>query len=342
MVNKMGISQETRIINFLISSLKKHGYLERGIIEYKIPLPSGNSTRPDFLAYLINPKKPNQKNYLAFEIKLRSLNSKDGSIKTSLGTDDICRIKDQYARLSSLTPNSFDQIVIPKNIKAPIYFDYIFYNTSTLVLDEINKNVNFKANDAILYYFKKKGTQERFHYYQKPNLNLHNELTDILINDSKIARYWSNFFVPFLLKDIEGIKGLGGDPLDVAVDPAISANIVLAQLFSFIEQKKVRDEESELDVEDFFDFVFSHLKGLVRIDDEERTAIIKKLRNLLNHIVKICNDSNLTLIDTKTVNKYQIKVRKTENITTRLENLQSKVLKLIDDARKQLKLDKFF
>ncbi|MHA1372284.1 MAG: hypothetical protein ACTSRA_21505 [Promethearchaeota archaeon] len=202
--------------------------------------------------------------------------------------------------------------------------------------------MNIKDNDAILYYLKNEGIQERLHYYQKPNLSPHYKITDFLIEDSKIERYWSNLLVPFLLKDLEGIKGVGGDPLDVQVDPSVSIEIVLAQLFSFIEKKKVREEDSELDLEDFFDFIFSHIRGLVRIDDEERNAIINRLRRFLNHVVKICNDLNLNLItNTDAVNKYQIKVRKNENLINRLKKIKSEVLKSMDERRKQLKLDKF-
>jgi len=98
----MPISQETYIINFLIRTLKKRRYLERGIIEYKIPLPGDKTIKPDFLAYLINQQNPDQKNYIAFEIKQRSLNTRDGSSKSNLGPIDINRIKDQYIRLSRL------------------------------------------------------------------------------------------------------------------------------------------------------------------------------------------------------------------------------------------------
>ncbi len=77
----MGLSEETKLMNFVINALKRGNQLKKALIEYNLQNVDGKDIKPDIFLYLVENDKPLC--YLLFEIKKRTVL-------------DIEKIRDQY------------------------------------------------------------------------------------------------------------------------------------------------------------------------------------------------------------------------------------------------------
>ena len=96
---KMGLSEETLIINFLINALRRKNQLKKTLIEYQFPNTNQENVKPDLLVYIVNNSDPLC--YIIFEYKKRTV------------TDDIGEIQNQYLKYCHVNQNCFDPLVIP-------------------------------------------------------------------------------------------------------------------------------------------------------------------------------------------------------------------------------------
>ncbi|MHA1652111.1 MAG: hypothetical protein ACTSYB_18165 [Candidatus Helarchaeota archaeon] len=71
----MTISEETRLINFIVNVLMKHELLKKAIIEYNIDISGFKNAKPDLFLYLFQDSTFN--NYQLIEIKQRTSSSKE-------------------------------------------------------------------------------------------------------------------------------------------------------------------------------------------------------------------------------------------------------------------------
>jgi len=326
-MKRMPVSEETKLLNLIVNILKNENLLKKAIIEYKIDLKNGSTINPDFFAYLIRESVFN--NYLLSEFKQR----------TVTGTDDINRIKSQYNGYCNIDYNNLDSTIIPIDQTAPIFINYIFFNTQISLIKKIENEINLQENVGVLYYETSGSNKRRLRYSKTPSNPQNQFLNDLLIEKSSIIRFWENYLIPFTAKDLEGISGSGGSPSAVNIDTNVSVSIILSHLCTFILQRKIQNISPEFNSEIFFDFIFSNLIGLTKFDDESKKSIIKKLTLFLNQVDQLCNDEKFTFINkrNKTSREYLITIRNTDNFAKRIEIIRDKLY----DLFKQKKIDEF-
>ncbi|MHA1385377.1 MAG: hypothetical protein ACTSR3_16615 [Candidatus Helarchaeota archaeon] len=328
----MPISEETRIFNYVINVFREEGLFEKGVIEYKIDIPGGGISNPDFFCFLM--RAPDFNNYYLLEIKQRS----------NIYSSDIETFRNQYHKFGLIECNLLDETKIPVIENVPIYTNYLFYDTPIDVIETIRSEIDFNENTAFLHYSTRDTNSRNITYNFEPNSPLNHQLNDYLIQYSQTREFWSNRLIPFTKIDLEGIRGTGGSPSDVRIDPKVSFSILLSKICVFILQRKIQDKPSEFHIDEFFNFIFRNISNLLFIDDDEKKSIIRKIRLFLNLVSKVSKDENFTFFEKKDVelNRYSISIKRTETLASRIERFRSKLNKIIEDLIRQKKLDDFF
>jgi len=330
-MKRMTISEETKLLNLTIYILKSENLLKKAIIEYKMDLNDGSKINPDFFAYLI--REPDFNNYLLLEFKQRTVTS----------PEDINKIKSQYNGYCKIDYNNLDATIIPIDQTAPIFINYIFFDTPNSLIKNIDNEVNFNENVGILYYQTSGANKRRIKYSKTPSDPQNQLLNELLIKKSLIVRFWENYLIPFTAKDLEGISGSGGSPSAVNIDTNVSISIILSNLCTFILQRKIQNLSSEFNSEIFFDYIFSNLIGITKFDDESKKNITKKLTLFLNLVDQLCKDEKFAFISkrNKSSREYLITIRNTDNLVRRIENIREKLCNLLKTLQLQRKLDEF-
>jgi hypothetical protein len=201
---------------------------------------------------------------------------------------------------------------------------------------------NKLIEDVSILAYQTSGNDHHKNNIEKQSINEMNILISQLLlpNESNIKN-WLPFFIPFTPKDLEGIIGLGGNRYSLRIDLRVPIQILIAQLFSFIVQCKVKELPGEFDITSFFDFIFSQSQGLIKFDAEDRKSMEKNLIKFLNNVIKVCKNQKFVLIDPVGNNfrKFIIKIKKTENLTERLGIIKEDLIKFIDNDRRQRKIE---
>ena len=123
----------------------------------------------------------------------------------------------------------------------------------------LNSNVFSPDIGIVLLKFHSKS----FKIFQKQNQGFNSYVNNILTSN------WSNKDlleagrIPFLLKELEGITGLGGKSNNIKIDLHVPINLILSELFNFILKIKIKKMNPVFDISDFFDFIFKINEGLV-------------------------------------------------------------------------------
>jgi len=325
----MTISEETRLLNFIVNILIDHNLLKYGVVEYKIHIPNFGTVNPDFFAYLISNKNIFDLNcYIIFEFKKR----------TVARNSDFIKLQNQYSGFNKIRSSHLDSSKIPVISSIPIFLNYIFYNTPTHILNSINNHLNFDENCSILYYHTSNRTLQNF---KNPVNPIFKTLTQLLVDNSSKLKYWKRFRIPFTIKDLDGIKGLGGNQSNIKIDPKTSYSIIISHLCSFILQRKIQKKESKFHIDQFFDFLFLDIKNIIYIEDDEKKSIIKKLALFLNFISYICNELDFKFIEIVKPRFYSITLKKSESLATRISSIRSLLIQKISSMIRQREITEF-
>ena len=169
-------------------------------------------------------------------------------------------------------------------------------------------------------------------------------IIDSLIARSSSNRLWTRIILPFTLKDFEGIQVLDNRRDEIRIRDDVSSSIIISHLFSFIFQRKRRNLQSKFHIEDFFEHLFSSIKGLAIFGDEDKRGIVRKLNLFLKFVSKIVERENKKLIkiSEEEDNHFIITIKKTDNFVSRMERIQEKLNEEIDNERLQNRLTDFF
>jgi len=328
-VIKVVISEETIILNFIINALINKQIKIKGVIEYKITIPSVGISNPDFFFYL-NSKSLNIDTYMLIECKQRKTTS----------NKDIAHIKNQCDSFLKISHNHLDSQKIPVIKSALIFINYMFYDTELNILKKIVRNaININTNKCcVLYYF---SNNRNLNQHNFPNNQSHSKIIQILIDESNNYRNWEVFKIPFTLKDLEPIKGLGGSKYNIKIDLSTPFSIIISHLCIFVIQIKIQQKPGEFTTEDFLNFLISNVKSIIYIDEDEKKSLIKKLTLFLNYISKICQIENYKFIKDINTRKFKIELKKSETLIDRIKSIEKKLVEYISKDVRQKKLTDF-
>ena len=328
---KITISEETKLINFVVNVLKKEKILKKAIIEYQINISSEIECQPDFFAYLIN--EPDFNNYILLEFKQRRT------------LDDLENIKKQFNRYLMVNQAHLDSSKIPVIDGIPIFINYIFYNTRKDLIQHIANSLDFNEDSALIYYYITKKTINRnIKYFKEPNSSENHAINDFFIRYSENNEFWENLLIPFTINDLVGIKGEGGSASNAKVNPKISFQIILSNICTFILQRRIQEKPGEFKTDDFMEFLFSNVSGLIYFDEKNKKSIEKKLTLFLNYTAKISEEEKFIFFERRagSNNKYLITIRKTENILDRINSIEKKLYREMYFQIWQKSLEDFF
>ena len=135
---------------------------------------------------------------------------------------------------------------------------------------------------------------------------------------------WQRNLLLFTAKDLEGIKFISGKRESIKIKPEVSCSIIIAHLFTFIRQRKIRNLKSNFEVEEFLDHLFSSLKGIIIFGKDDKTAMIRKLNLFLMFLSDICIKEKLNLIRKNEAEnfKFIITLKKNHNFASRMNKIE--------------------
>ena len=258
---------------------------------------------------------------------------------------DIQKIRVQYEKYSLVDPSCLDSLIIPiPDISLPIFINTIFYNTPNEIITQIKNNINFSDKDGILIY-NTRGSQARIFQQVKQSENqINDNIINSLISLSHSEKLWNRIILPFTFKDLEGIEFLDTSRNKIRIRSDVSSSIIISHLFSFISQRKRRNIESKFHIEDFFDHLFSSIRRLATIGDDDKRAITRKLDLFLQFVCDVCSSNKLTLLkeSESESNYFIILIKKTDNFVSRMDNIRKKLDYEIEIQKTQNRIVDFF
>ena len=326
---KISRSEETILTNFLINALRRGNQLKRVIIEYIFKNTHSENVKPDLLVYLIDNSNPYC--YIIFELKQRTVL-------------DIPIIRDQYERYSHVNPNCFNTLMIPvPSLFLPVFINSIYYNTTNDHLLSILHNITFREEDGILFY-NTQGPQARiFQLLKQSNNPINDTIINSLIARSSSQRLWTHITLPFTLKDLEGIQFLDNHRDQIRIRNDVSSSIIISHLFSFVLQRKRRGLEGRFHRDEFFDHLFSSIRGLAIFGEEDKRGITRKLDLFLQYVCSVCEIKRKKLIKKSESEQgyFVIIIKNTDNFVSRMEKLQGILNIEIDLLRLQNRIIDF-
>ncbi len=309
----MKISEETQILNFFLAVLKNKRCpftLKRLLWEYKV---NYNSAHPDILCYFLN----SNPFYSIFEIKKRTVNL----------TDDIQEnIAPQYKKYLDLRNNidKFDANLIPVVVTANLFINYCFYDSPEATVQYIIKNVPIKEDT---YVFSINLGKKQLLFSNGPFLNDNQLLIDHINNFLSNKGCWSKIYVPFTLKDIEGIK-----PNKLVERPLIrrKIRIFLTEFIGFIIHKKIQPSNSDFSKRDVFNYIFD--SSILTIGDEDRRAIENKIHLILIYLIEtLFPDLKINAIE-RHKNQFRIVLRNTRSLLERIDLIEQKLIDFLSQT----------
>lgn len=317
----MILCETTKILNFLLACFKKINNEIKCVYEFNIDLSDGTDIKPDLFAYL----PLEEKYYSLFEFKKRNTTSRE---------DIDNSIRPQYEGYNKLEPTDLKGYLIPRVTDSVIYINYIFYNSNKDIVERIVEEVPLE--DCWIY---SKTTDNSLTAIKSipntPNSKLWDKITDF----SDDRNQWEKIYIPFTLKDIVDIKGLGGSDVKIARNAGI---IITNNFMFFIQKKKIKGEKSTFSIREFFEYIYRSEFPNLNVGENEREALTGKIRLFLNYISEqITNEREIDIepiIKKKSEGEYQILLRKTETITERIDILKEKVIAFF----KQTEITDFF
>ncbi|MBN1969895.1 MAG: hypothetical protein JW870_11050 [Candidatus Delongbacteria bacterium] len=333
----MAISEENRLTNYIINLFRNTSSLKRALIEPRIQLiqkkkkTNGDiESKPDLLCYL------NQKNsnlYQIYEYKHR----------TKFYEDDVDKFTSQYSKYKKINHSHLDRAVIQIDVSANFGINYIFHNTPSSIVDQyINANI-FEESTEIDYY----NVENSVRLIQRKNESsdeINSNFINQLVENSENTDLWESKIVPFIPRDLRGITGLSGSSDNVSINLRTSIDIILADLFNFILHRKIQELSGEFNISDFFEFLYSNLLNTLEVFTKgDRKNIEKKLILFFDYLIKIADQEEKVILK-KSENKmgnYSIRVKNTNTLHKRLNELQECMYILIDSERKQRKIDEY-
>ncbi len=316
-------SEETRLTNFLLNALRRRNQLRKAVIEYNLKNSNSDNIKPDLLVYLIDDSNPHC--YILFELKQRTVL-------------DIPRIQNQYEKYTHVNSNCFDPLILPvPDLNLPVFINSIYFNTPNNILNSIIQGINFRDEDGIINY-DTQGPQARVFQISKQSNNLiNNTIMNSFVAQSSSNRLWTRIILPVTLKDLEGIQFLDNRRNKIRVKSKVSSSIIIAHLFSFIFQRKRRNLEGKFHIDEFFDHLFSSIKGLATFGEEDKRGITRKLDLFLQYVCDVCVKVKKKLIIKSETdqNHFIIIIKNTDNFVSRMGKIRKILNKEINMLRLQ-------
>jgi len=181
----MSISEETRLMNFVLSSYKMNYNVKRVLIDYSISLDASITSTPDMLFFIQN--ETILSSYLLFEFKQRS----------KLYEDDQKKIVEQYNKYRILNQTHLNASIIPIIQSAKFYVNYIFHDTPNDIIKTISDIANFNEVTGVLKYSTKGENKRRMELSKTTSDLINSEYIEILLKHSSNSVYWKTIFIPF-------------------------------------------------------------------------------------------------------------------------------------------------
>ncbi|MBD3353641.1 MAG: hypothetical protein GF364_19310 [Candidatus Lokiarchaeota archaeon] len=320
---KMTISHETLVTNYILNVFLASKKLKKALIEYTIVNSDRDHVKPDIFLSMI--ENDDIICYLLFELKSRKV------------LPDLERIEEQYKKYKQVNYKNLDTKDIPA-VDVPILINYWFFKTLRKYISQISGIL--ESEDALIFEYKYK----KIRLDKNSDSNINQNYLQLLENNVENSGMWSTLLVPFLPFDVTGIVYETGSAFPINIDLRSNINILLAELILFVEHLKYTKKSSFFGIHDWFDYIFQYIDGLCIMGKEDKKSTIRSLRNFLNIVIELCQEESITFVS-KTKNRekgYHVDVRKTKNLrTSRLSELKEEIFEKLEEHQKQQKLDSY-
>ena len=293
------------------------------MVEPKIRLSNGEISNPDLVCLLQTSK--GEMSYVIIELK---------SI-AKLSHNQQLQIEKQFMKYTKICAENLDAKTIPIIRNAEFTIIYLLIKSDEKLAANLIKQVHFNKLTSLLY-FANKFEELKLH----PKLES-NKFCKLLVNSTE-KKYQPSIIVPFTISDLGGIGGKSKSKIEIDVN----FNLIqpLSHIFSFILERKIKNKPSEFYVNEVIDYIEEPFKNILSIDDEEKKGLTRIFRLLLTAIEQATQEKKIALLERVegSNNRFILTFRKSRNLDSRLQNLEERVLQILDDSRRQENLKDFF
>jgi len=321
----MAISYTTQVLNFFLACFKRLGTLKRALYEESITLENGEILTPDLLCFFT--EEDDSTFYSTYEFKLRRI-----EVLTERDLNE--ELIPQYQKYRRLRVDDLDQNIIPKILKAEMFLNYLFINSEITFIQDIINQVPIQSDTNV--YSMNLGNKTFEEIQAEPgtkNYQLMQNIIDLSMN----REFWKKIYISFTLEDIVGIKGTGGDKVEV---PRFAGVIITNKFIQFIVNRKITDKDTNFSSDDFMDFIFKELFKVINLGEAEKKGFKRKIIMYLDWFAKeLIEEINLTEVIRRTgQNRYRIIIRNTSTLEDRCLEIRKKAIAFFQ----QMKITDFF
>ncbi|MHA1294524.1 MAG: hypothetical protein ACTSQJ_17935 [Promethearchaeota archaeon] len=203
-----------------------------------------------------------------------------------------------------------------------MFLNYVFINSEINIIRDIINQVPIQ-NDTNVYSMNL--GNKTFNEVQAELGTKNYQLMRNIIYLSTNQEFWKKIYISFTLRDIVGIKGLGGDKVDI---PRFAGAILTNKFIQFIVNRKITEKDTNFNSDDFINFIFKEFFKVINIGEAEKIAFKRKIVMYLDWFAKkLIEEINLTEVIRRIGHdKYRIIIRNTSTLEDRCSEIRKKVI----------------
>ncbi|MHA1439283.1 MAG: hypothetical protein ACTSPD_17060 [Promethearchaeota archaeon] len=203
-----------------------------------------------------------------------------------------------------------------------MFLNYVFINSEINIIRDIINQVPIQ-NDTNVYSMNL--GSKTFNEVQAELGTKNYQLMRNIIYLSTNQEFWKKIYISFTLRDIVGIKGLGGDKVDI---PRFAGAILTNKFIQFIVNRKITEKDTNFNSDDFINFIFKEFFKVINIGEAEKMAFKRKIVMYLDWFAKkLIEEINLTEVIRRIGHdKYRIIIRNTSTLEDRCSEIRKKVI----------------